>query len=90
MAVDEKIDSALTAMGSFFSSRITTEPPSKILPEICLAVDPVLTDWLVYCSTFAKRVASIDDEEKRDDIRYEMEGMLYQHLKAYNNAKKSA
>ncbi|KAK4025007.1 hypothetical protein OUZ56_010513 [Daphnia magna] len=85
LAADEKIDSALIAMGSFFSSRITQVPETIVLPEV--PTNPVYSDWLAYCSTYAKRVASISDVGKRDDIRYEMEGILYQHLKSYNANK---
>ncbi|EFX83836.1 hypothetical protein DAPPUDRAFT_315444 [Daphnia pulex] len=58
---------------------------TKFLPEV--STDPVYSDWLAYCSTYAKRVASITDVGKRDDIRYKIEGILYQHLKSFNANK---
>jgi hypothetical protein len=85
LAADEIIDLALTAMESFFSSRITQVPETKFLLEV--STDPVYSDWLTYCSTYAKRVASITDVGKRDDIRYEIEGIMYQHLKSFNANK---
>ncbi len=47
-----------------------SNPPERILNEI-------QEEWITYCKSLGLRVAAIDDEESRDNIRHEFEQVIY-------------
>ncbi|EFX72802.1 hypothetical protein DAPPUDRAFT_253916 [Daphnia pulex] len=57
-----------------------SNPPERILNEI-------QEEWITYCKSLAFRVAAIDDEESRDNIRHEFEQAIY-HAKQDLKKKK--
>lgn len=84
--MDAKLEEPFDSIGTTLQGLLNSKPMMPIKSsQQDSSMNEVQKDWASYCSNYAMRVAKLENEDDRDDIRMEMERIYFEKKKKRND-----